>query len=84
MVAEEAPAEKMPIDLPGLTEEMRREIEERVSEFERLHEPEVARGGAGWVSRVKARDYIIALIVNLIIIVYWIIGMLTSGWVPAV
>lgn len=73
---------KIPVDLPGLTEELRREIEERISEFENIHESDVVKGGSGWVPRVKARDYIIALVINIIIIIYWILATVTSGWVP--
>jgi hypothetical protein len=66
------------LDLPGLDEDLRRELDERINEFEHLHGHDVAHGGAGWVPRIRSVDYMIAGAVNLLIIV-WLVLALMGG-----
>jgi hypothetical protein len=63
------------IDLPGLDDEMRTLISERVVEFEANHQDDLKRDGPGWVPRIEAIDYIIAGAVNLILTI-WLIAAL--------
>jgi hypothetical protein len=69
--------DKMPVYVPGITAEMAQELEDRITEFENLHEADVIRGGAGWVPAIKKRDFIIAIVVNAVIAANWVIAMLT-------
>lgn len=67
-----------PIELPGLTEELRADIDARITEFEAQHEADVLRGGAGWVPRVTGRDYAIAIGVNALFAI-WLVIALAGG-----
>ena len=60
----------------GLDAELAQAIEERVSEFERKHEPDVLREGPGWVPRIRKIDYVIALAINAAIIIWLVISPL--------
>ncbi len=60
-MAEEAPPR---INLPGVPRELAEEIEARIEEFEREHEADVARGGPGWVPRVRPWDYALGGVVS--------------------
>ena len=55
---------------------MREELEARVKDFEKTHEPEASQGGAGYVPRIKKGDFICAGTVNAIIIIYFIVAVL--------
>lgn len=66
------------LDLPGLDEEMRRDLDQRLTEFETLHQQDVMRGGEGWVPRVRRIDYVVAVAVNAVIVV-WLVIVLTGG-----
>jgi hypothetical protein len=67
-----------PLQLTGMDDDLLRDVEQRVSEFEELHEPDVLRDGAGWVPRIQPRDYAIAIAVNAVIVV-WLVIVLTRG-----
>lgn len=75
MEKEERMAAYPPKEFAGLTEEFREEIAERVAEFEKVHEAEVRRGGPGWVPRIKMRDYMIAGLVNLVLLVWLLFAL---------
>jgi hypothetical protein len=66
------------ISLPGVDEELAAEIEERVAEFDRDHQWDVARGGPGWVPRVRPVDYGVAIAVNAVIVI-WLVLVLMVG-----
>ena len=68
---------KMPVNLPGLSESLQAEIEERVSEFERDHEQDVIHGGAGYVGRIRSIDYGIVVVVNVILGIYYFWAILS-------
>jgi hypothetical protein len=70
--------QREPVMLPGIGEDLRADIEQRVTEFERDHQAEVFAGGPGWVPRVRAADYAVAIIVNLAIAV-WLVVALVGG-----
>lgn len=70
------PINKLPIDVKGLTMEMRKELEERVIEFERDLEPSTSKRGEGYVPIITKRDYMIAGIVNGIILIYYVVAVL--------
>jgi hypothetical protein len=54
------------------------EIEARVSEFEaKYEETSIIHGGGGWVPKIKKSDYAIAIAVNVVIVIYYVITMLT-------
>lgn len=65
----------IPVDLPGVTDDLRAEIERRIEEFEQKHESDVFNDGPGWVPRVKASDYVIAGAVNLVLILWLILAL---------
>ncbi len=69
------PASRLPIDIKGLTPEMKAELESRILEFEKDYEPATSKGGGGYVPKIQKRDYLIAGIVNGIIVIYFIIAM---------
>jgi len=69
---------RTPVALPGLTDEVRAEIEERITEFEEQHEADVLRGGPGWVPRVLGRDYAVAVAVNALFVI-WLVVALAGG-----
>lgn len=64
------------IALPGVSGELAREIDERITEFEREHEPDVARGGPGWVPRIQGVDYAVAVAVNALIALWLLIALI--------
>jgi hypothetical protein len=68
---------KMSLYMPGLDEKLLAEVEERVSEFERDHEQDVIHGGKGYVDRIRAKDYTIALVINGILGIYWLWSILS-------
>lgn len=68
---------KMPLYMPSLDEKLLAEVEERVSEFERDHEQDVIRGGSGYVDRIKSKDYVIVLVINGILGIYWLWSVLS-------
>ena len=68
---------KLPIHMPGLDAKLLAEVEERVEEFERDHEQDVIHGRAGYVDRIHARDYVIAVVINAVLGIYWLWSILT-------
>lgn len=70
------PVEKLPVDIKGLTPEMRAELTERIIEFEKEHEVEASRGGAGYVPKIRKKDFIFAGAINVVFIVYFVIAVL--------
>ncbi|MCQ4635379.1 hypothetical protein NE619_01440 [Anaerovorax odorimutans] len=72
------PVEQLPIDIKGITPEMRQELEERISDFEREHEPETSRGGEGYVPKIRKVDYIFAGVINGLILLYYIVAVLLA------
>lgn len=76
MVKEGRMSADRPDEFAGLADEFREEIAQRVAEFETVHDGDVRRGGAGWVPRIQLSDYIIAGLVNLVLIVWLLIALL--------
>lgn len=70
------PIEKLPVDISGLTPEMKEELEERIVEFERDHEPTARVGGEGYVQKIRKGDILFAGVVNIVIVVYMIVAVL--------
>ena len=66
------------VNLPGAGPELTEEIERRITEFEREHEADVLRGGPGWVPRIRRVDYLIAIAVNVMIVI-WLVLALTGS-----
>jgi hypothetical protein len=64
------------VNIPGIDEEMRTSIGEIIADFEDKHESDLANDGDGWVPRIELVDYIIAGVVNLILII-WLIASFT-------
>lgn len=67
-----------PPSLPGLDAELRRDLEQRLHEFEAEHQQEVMRGGPGWVPRIRRVDYAIAIAINAVIVL-WLVIVLLGG-----
>ena len=70
------PVEKLPVDVGGLTPEMTAELEQRIADFERDHEPTASKGGEGYVPLIRKGDFIFAGTINAIIVIYMIIAVL--------
>ncbi|GAB1475288.1 hypothetical protein MASR2M70_01200 [Bacillota bacterium] len=70
------PVSDLPINVRGLTPEMKKELEERVLEFEKDFEPYTSQKGEGYVPIIKKSDFMIAGIVNGIIFIYYVIAVL--------
>jgi len=68
----------IPIDLPGMDEELRRDVELRVEEFEKEYTPRLLKEGKGWVPKIRLRDYIIAIVINALVVI-WLIIALVGG-----
>jgi hypothetical protein len=66
------------LDMPGLDEALRQDLDERITEFEALHQQDVMRGGEGWVPRIRRVDYAIAIAVNALIVL-WLVIVLAGG-----
>lgn len=64
---------KRNINLHGIDEELCNSVEERISEFEREHEPDLLKGGTGWVTHIRKLDYAIAIFINLAITILLVI-----------
>lgn len=67
---------KLEIKIPGISDELKAELERRVKEFEDEHEWEALHGGNGWVERIKKRDVIIGGAVSAVFAVWWIIAIM--------
>lgn len=67
------------VSLPGLDEDLRADIETRIAEFEAEHQASVIAGGPGWVPRLRRSDYIAAVAVNLLIIVWLVVALVGGG-----
>lgn len=65
-------------NLPGISPEWRRDLDERLVEFETLHQYDVVHGGPGWVPRIRRVDYTIAIVVNAVIAL-WMVLVLVGG-----
>ncbi len=63
------------IDLPGLNEELRNKITERIGEFESKHEINLLSNGDGWIPKITAIDYIVAGSVNLVITIWLVVSL---------
>ena len=63
------------VQIPGLDDELALAIEERVSEFQEKHEPNVLQDGPGWVPRIRKIDYMIGISINAAIIIWLIIAL---------
>lgn len=72
------PVEQLPIDIKGITPEMRKELEARIRDFEREHEPETSKGGEGYVPKIRKGDYIFAGVINGLILLYYIVAVLLA------
>lgn len=72
------PISKLPVDVKGLTDEMKVELEERILEFEREYEPLASVGGPGYVPKISKTDFIVAGIINGAILIYWIFAVLLA------
>lgn len=68
---------KMPVYMPGLDERLLAEVELRISEFEQDHEQDVIHGGKGYVDRIRSKDYVIALVINGVLGIYWLWSILS-------
>lgn len=68
---------EMPLYMPGLDAKLLTEVEERITEFEREHEQDIIHGKNGYVERIKSKDYIIALVINGILGIYWLWSILS-------
>jgi hypothetical protein len=66
------------LDMPGLDETLRRELDGRITEFEARHQQDVVRGAAGWVPRIRPMDYAAAIAVNALIVI-WLVVVLLGG-----
>lgn len=66
------------LDMPGLDETLRRDLDGRICEFEESHQRDVVQGGAGWVPRIRPVDYAVAIAVNAVIVI-WLIVVLLGG-----
>lgn len=63
---------KMPIYFPGITPELEKEIDARLTEFEKEHENDIIHGGAGYVPKIKNMDFIVAWGINIVFGIYWL------------
>ncbi len=70
------PINRLPVDVSGLTPEMKAELEERILEFERDHEDSAKAGDAGYVEKIRKGDFMFAGIINVAIVIYMIIAVL--------
>jgi hypothetical protein len=68
------------LEIPYLKDpELLEELKKRIEEFEKSGiQDRVLKGGDGYVPRIKKRDYIIAIIINLAITIYFLIAVLTG------
>ena len=63
------------VRIPGLDDKLALAIEERVSEFEQKHEPDLLQYGPGWVPRIRKIDYVIGISINAAIILWLVIAL---------
>lgn len=57
---------------------IRRELLERLEEFEQQHFADVQRDGPGWVPRISWKDYAFAIAVNTVVVIWLIVALVTA------
>ncbi len=62
------------IDLPGADQNLKNDIYERITDFEKKYEKKLVVNEGGWVPKVQKIDYIVA----------WIGGLLITIWMALV
>lgn len=72
----------LPVDVPGLSKEMAADLEARITEFEEKHQDDVLNGKDGFVPKLKKKDWIIAITVNGLIAMYYIIALVSQTGTP--
>jgi hypothetical protein len=70
---------RIPVDLPGMDDQLRSDITDRIRAFEEEHQASVMADGPGWVPRVRGADYLVAGLVNAVIVVWLLIALLGGG-----
>ena len=68
---------RLPVCVPGITDEQEVELERRISEFEKEHEDDLIHGRGGYVPVIKNSDFIIAWVITLAIGVYYFWAILS-------
>lgn len=63
----------------GAPPELLADIEQRVTEFERDHEPSILADGPGAVPRIRRFDYVVAIAVNMGLILWLVIAFMGGG-----
>jgi|Deesub1362A_J573_1020465.scaffolds.fasta_scaffold00908_10 hypothetical protein len=71
--------EKLPVDIPGIDKDLKQEIEARIAEYEEKYEPLVFKNTDAVVPRVRTVDYLIAAVINAILVIYFVIAILGGG-----
>jgi hypothetical protein len=72
-------AARPPVQLPGIDEDLRADIEARIAEFEAHHQASVLADGPGWVPRIRRSDYVWAVAVNAAIVLWLVIALVGGG-----
>jgi len=68
-------SQPMPIYFKGMTESQKKVTQEIIDEWERDFEDSVVHGKGGYVEMIHIRDYVIAGLINLAIIIYFVIAI---------
>ena len=68
-------SQPMSIYFKGMTESQKKVTQEIIDEWERDFEQNVIDGKGGYVEVIHTRDYVIAGLINLILLIYFIIAI---------
>lgn len=68
---------KLEVDVPGISPEMKEQLEDLITEFEENHLDDVLNGGAGFVPRLRKIDIVIAVTINALIAIYYAWALLS-------
>jgi hypothetical protein len=65
----------MSINFKGMSDAQKKLTQEIIDEWERDFEDSVVHGKGGYVEMIQTRDYVIAGLINLAIIIYFVIAV---------
>lgn len=72
----DAAHERYQVNIRGITPELKKELEDRIQEFEAEHEWDALHGGNGWVKRIASWDIWVMIGLDVIFVIWWLMAIM--------